>query len=217
MIILNPVHHIEEMRVQNRTHPANVTTSAPEAARSDMATIGEELHRARLDLGLSLQKLAEASGISTGMISQIERGLANPSVNTVSKLASALGLQLGIFFEPKPPTPERRVVRKGERPRIGIPDPSFVYELLVPDLNRSLEFVWVESAPGATTESSPFQHEGEECGLVLQGTLEVHLGDEVYVLEAGDSIVLDCRIPHWYRNIGAERVLSVWAITPPSF
>ncbi len=192
-------------------HPRN------ESSPSSLLDIGEQLREARTNLGLSVQALAEASGISTGMISQIERGLANPSINTISKLASALGLQLGIFFEPRPQTDQEIVVRKDQRRRIGIPDPNFVYELLVPDLNRTLEFVWVESAPGSSTEHSPFQHEGEECGLVLQGKLEVHLGDDVFVLEAGDSIIFDSRRPHWYRNIGTERVLSVWAVTPPTF
>ncbi len=186
-------------------------------AKSHLDEIGAQLREARTNKGLGVQELAEASGISTGMISQIERGLANPSVNTISKLASALGLQLGIFFEPRPPSDEQFVVRQHERRRIGIPDPNFVYELLIPDLKRSLEFVWVESAPGSTTENSPFQHEGEECGLILQGKLEVHHGDRVFILEAGDSIIFDSRIPHWYRNIGPERVLSVWAITPPTF
>lgn len=186
-------------------------------ATSNLNAIGEQLHEKRTSLNMSVQALADASGISTGMISQIERGLANPSINTISKLASALGLQLGIFFEPRPQTDQELVVRKNQRRRIGIPDPNFVYELLVPDLNRTLEFVWVESAPGTSTENSPFQHEGEECGLVLQGTLEVHLGDEVFVLEAGDSIIFDSSKPHWYRNIGSERVLSVWAVTPPTF
>ncbi|MCC6802827.1 MAG: helix-turn-helix transcriptional regulator [Anaerolineae bacterium] len=186
-------------------------------ASSNLNAIGEQLHEKRTSLNMSVQALADASGISTGMISQIERGLANPSINTISKLASALGLQLGIFFEPRPQTDQELVVRKHQRRRIGIPDPNFVYELLVPDLTRTLEFVWVESAPGTSTENSPFQHEGEECGLVLQGTLEVHLSDEVFVLEAGDSIIFDSRQPHWYRNIGSERVLSVWAVTPPTF
>lgn len=186
-------------------------------ATSSLSAIGEQLHEKRTSLNMSVQALADASGISTGMISQIERGLANPSINTISKLASALDLQLGIFFEPRPQTDQELVVRKDQRRRIGIPDPNFVYELLVPDLNRTLEFVWVESAPGTSTENSPFQHEGEECGLILQGTLEVHLGDEVFVLEAGDSIIFDSSKPHWYRNIGSERVLSVWAVTPPTF
>ena len=197
-------------------NPRNDIQRPPDTT-SDLNAIGLQMHEARTNLGLSVQELADISDISTGMISQIERGLANPSINTISKLASALGLQLGIFFEPRPQTDKELVVRKHERRRIGIPDPNFVYELLVPDLKRTLEFVWVESAPGSTTENSPFQHEGEECGLVLQGTLEVHLGSDVFILEAGDSIIFNSRIPHWYRNVGTDRVLSVWAVTPPTF
>ena len=53
---------------------------------------------------------------------------------------------------------------------------------------------------------------------MLQGTLEVRIGEELYTLHAGDSILIaNCRVPHWYHNPGPERVLSVWAITPPAF
>ena len=110
------------------------------------------------------------------------------------------------------------MVRKAERKRIQVPDPNFVFELLTPDLDYDLEVVWVESAPGSSTHEFPFSHEGLEWGLVLQGTLEVHLGDALHILNAGDSILIaDCRVPHWYHNPGPERVLSVWAITPPTF
>lgn len=183
----------------------------------NLASVGQMLHDKRTELGLSVHEVARLSDVSAGMISQIERGLANPSVNTISKLASALGLQLGLFFEAKSKTADKMVVRKHERRRLGVPDPDFVYQLLTPDLDRSLEFVWVESAPGSSTEESPFVHAGEECGLVLQGTLEVHVGDQTFILHAGDSITFDSTIPHWYHNPGPERVLSVWAVTPPTF
>lgn len=185
--------------------------------QANLEQVGETLRQRRVDCQLSVQELAVQSGVSAGMISQIERGLANPSLNTITKLAAALGMQLGIFFEPKPAAPHKLVVRRNERRRLAVADPRFLYELLIPDLNHQLEFVWVESAPGSSTEESPFVHEGEECGLVLQGTLEVHVGEECHILNAGDSIIFDSRIPHWYRNPGPQRVLSVWALTPPTF
>lgn len=186
---------------------------------TEMIAIGEKLHESRKEHAFSVYELAKRSGVSAGMISQIERGIANPSINIISKLAAALNLQLGIFFDPKPDViKEKCVVRKAARRKIGIPDPDFLYELLTPSLDYDLEFVWVESAPGASTECSPFSHAGQECGLVIQGTLEVWIKDDCYILNAGDSIIIsDCRIPHWYRNQGSERVLSVWAITPPTF
>ena len=182
-----------------------------------MASIGARLQEARSRRGWSVHELAEQAGVSAGMISQVERGLANPSFNVLSKIATALGLQLGIFFEETPALDRNIVVHRSDRRRLGVSDPNFLYELLTPDLNHTLEMVWVESAPGSSTEDSPFAHEGEECGLLLQGTLEVHIGDQAFVLHAGDSITFDSTLPHWYSNPGPERVLSVWAITPPSF
>jgi transcriptional regulator with XRE-family HTH domain len=185
--------------------------------QADLRSLGETVRQRRLELQLSVQDLARRSDISAGLISQIERGLANPAFGTISKLASALGLQMGVFFEEKPAAGPNPVVRRNERRRLAVPDRNFLYELLTPDLDHTLEFVWVESAPNSSTEGSPFVHKGEECGLVLQGTLEVHVGLECYVLHSGDSIIINSSIPHWYFNPGPERVLSVWAITPPTF
>lgn len=187
-------------------------------AYPELLAVGEALQAARLKMNLSVHKLAERSGVSAGMISQIERGIANPSLNKIFRLASVLGLNLGIFFEPKPAFSESRLIRQEDRRRINIPDPNFVYELLTPDTNHNLEMVYIESAPGSSTEESPFSHEGEECMLVLQGNLEVHVGDEVYYLNAGDSFtLLDCTLPHWYRNSGSTRGKVVSAVTPATF
>lgn len=191
-------------------------TRLPEA-ETTVASVGARLQEARTRRGWSVHDLAGQADVSAGMISQIERGLANPSFNVLSKISSALGLQLGVFFEERPGLAQDIVVHPGQRRKLRFPDPNFLYELLTPDLNQALEMVWVESAPGSSTEDSPFAHQGEECGLLLQGTLEVHLGDQRFVLHAGDSITFNSTIPHWYYNPGPERVLSVWAITPPSF
>jgi len=178
-------------------------------------SVGKVLLEKRTARRLSVHELAEHAGISAGMISQIERGLANPSIKTLAKLAAALGMQLGIFFEQSPD--DNIIVHKNQRRKLLAQDPDFVYELLTPDLDHTLEMVWVESAPGTSTEEYPFTHTGEECGLILQGTLEIHIGNNCYILKAGDSIIFNSGITHWYHNPGPERVLSVWAITPPSF
>jgi len=178
--------------------------------------LGSQLQRLRLERHLTLEKLAESSGVSVSLLSQLERGIGNPSFITLSKIAYALGIPIGHFFQGSE-SPLNMVVRKKDRKKLVLPDRNLVYELLTPDLNRKIEFVWVEFASGISTEQRPFLHEGEECGLVLQGTLEVHLGDKVYLLEAGDSISYPCNIPHWYCNPGKEEVISVWAVTPPSF
>jgi len=184
-------------------------------ASRELHDLGSQLQQLRRQKGLTLEDLAKSSGVSTGLLSQLERGIGNPSFLTLSKVAYGLDVPISVFFHGIHDSDP--VVHKNSRKKLVLKDPDLVYELLTPDLNRSLEFVWVEFAPGISTEQRPFCHEGEECGLVLQGTLEVHWGDEVYILEAGDSVTYSCNVPHWYRNPGKEKVISVWAVTPPSF
>src|SRR5262249_35843913 len=93
-----------------------------------------------------------------------------------------------------------------------------IYELLTPDVHRQLEVIDVVLPPHmSSNREQPFSHDGEECGVLLSGRLEVHLGDETYVLEAGDSIYYESMIPHWYENPGDEPAHSIWIITPPTF
>jgi transcriptional regulator with XRE-family HTH domain len=184
---------------------------------SDLQNLSSKLKQLRQQANLTLDALSEMSGVSASLLSQLERGIGNPSYFTLAKIASGLGVPLSRFFQGAEIDSDP-VVRKHERKRLVFQDRGLVYELLTPDLNRSIEFVWCEIPPGFSSEAQPFQHEGEECVLVLQGLLEVSHGDgRTYVLEAGDSIWRRSEVPHWYRNLGKETVICVSAITPPAF
>ena len=97
------------------------------------------------------------------------------------------------------------------------PGSGIVNELLTPDLKGDLQMMWVVIPPGADTGDEPLIHEGEECGLVLQGEVEIWVGDEHYILGPGDAIYHKSTVPHRSRNIGETDVIVVVAITPPSF
>src|SRR5438445_9848694 len=101
------------------------------------ASLGELLRTARQGT-FTIGELARRSGVSSGRISQIERGLANPSFQTLWKLATALEIPLGSFFQ-GPAAEPRMVVRRGERKRLVVPHDELVYELLTPDLRGALE------------------------------------------------------------------------------
>lgn len=182
----------------------------------ELSTIGSKLEQLRRERGLTLEKVSELSGVSASLLSQLERGMGNPSLTTLTKIAYGLGVPISLFFEGLGGSADR-VVRKKERKKLLLSGRDLIYELLTPDLNRAIEFVWAEVAPGVSTAQHPFVHQGEEAGLVLQGTLEVHIGDKLYVLEAGDSISYPADIPHWHRNPGEEKAICIWVITPPSF
>ena len=188
-----------------------------------LATLGSSLKRIRAERNWTLEDLARESGLSTGMLSQMERGAGNPSFKTLYRLANALRVPLGYFLVGVD-RPDK-VVKRHERLSLGhLPgsgkktkNKGLVYELLTPDLNGALELLWIEYGPGATTAPTPFSHQGEECGVIVEGTLEVHVGDEIHTLETGDSVYIQSATPHWFRNPASKPAKMVWAITPPSF
>ncbi len=178
-------------------------------------SLGQRIRSIRTLRGLSSTELARAAGVSRGLISQIELDRANPSIDTLRKIAAALESPIAAFFD------ETRqsglIVRKGERKRLHLPRSGLTYELLTPDLNRQIEFIRIELEPGQGGSRHPFGHAGEEAALILEGQVHVWIADDEYVLEAGDSISFNSGLPHRVANLGKKRAVLVSAITPPSF
>lgn len=196
--------------------PAENENESPTA--EDLTRLGR-LIRERRSGTYSVEALAKRARVSAGLISQIERGRANPSFNTLSKLAGALGLRIGdLLLDPNDDLGSARmVVRKNERKRLQAGQSGLVYELLTPDLQRSLEVLRTRVPPGFRNESRPFQHAGEECVHLMTGTLEVTVGDDHFRLEEGDSITYDPSRPHWWHNSAEDAAVIIGAVTPPSF
>lgn len=182
-----------------------------------LAAVGAKVRALRKERGLTLEQLSESTGLSTGIISQIERGKANPAFTSLAQLAHGLDIPVGRLFHVEEQSSP--VVRKGERRRLdhhGV-ESDDIYELLTPDLNGALEATWVESRPGSDTSATPFRHNGEEFGLVLSGMKDVYLDGVQHRLYEGDSIRYASTIPHWYVNPGDQVCISVWVITPPTW
>lgn len=177
--------------------------------------LGPKIARERAATGLSIQELGERAGIATGLLSQLERGIGNPSLATLLGLASALEIPVGAFFLGTDGDSDM-VVRKDSRKRLVLSDRRMTYELLVPDLQGRLSMLHVELPAGFSNEDKPFAHPGEESELVLEGTMEAHIGSRVFLLNSGDSIRFSCAIPHWFRTF-EEPVVVISAMTPPSF
>ncbi len=183
----------------------------------DDKAIGQKIRNLRKDAGMTLNSLAQEAEVSSSLISQIERGKICPTVATLWKILTPLNQSIGSFFEDKEINP-KKVVRKHERKQLNLSDSNAVYELLTPDLNGELEFLKITIGPGeSNTDQSMIKHQGEECGVVLEGNLEIILQNERYYLEEGDSIRFDSSIPHRFINNGEVKSVSYWVMTPPSF
>ncbi|MFV0426299.1 MAG: helix-turn-helix domain-containing protein [Beutenbergiaceae bacterium] len=196
-------------------------SSVPGPAVADMLDgIGTTVHSMRKQKKLTLTQLAQATGLSPAIISQVERGRANPSFTTLAQIAHGLKIPVGKLL-PTARQAKSPVVRADERRDLRQATPKgmghAVYELLVPDLDGALEVLWVVTDPGHDTSDSPFTHGGEEVGVIISGQLEVYLDGERFDLRAGDSIRFDSTRPHWFRNTSRRQCVAVWINTPPTW
>ena len=180
-----------------------------------IAQLGSVIARERASRHLTIAELAEQAGMSSGLLSQIERGIGNPSIDTTSKIARALGLPIGTFFIGSKPS--NGVVHPKDRKRLVLANHDLSYELLVPDLQGMLSMLRVELPAGFSNESAPFSHPGEEAMLLVAGRVTVHLGAEIHHMEANDSLRFLSAMDHWYSVEGDEPAVVISAMTPPSF
>jgi len=170
--------------------------------------------------GKKLKELSQKVGVTASFLSQVERGVAVPSISSLKKISDALGTSIASFFDEKA---EKRIgndfspiIKKSER-KILHPCSGVTYHLLSKNLQGKIEFLLAIYEVGASTGPEPYTHRGEECALVLKGKLEIEIGSFVYTLEKDDSICFSCEIPHRMRNVGKIPAVSIWCVTPPSF
>ncbi|WP_427113831.1 helix-turn-helix domain-containing protein [Megasphaera sueciensis] len=177
-------------------------------------TLGQQIRELRKQKGMSIQTLAKESGLSTGIISQMERDLTKPSVDTLWNVSKTLGVHISYFFCEF--DGKKAVIKKNERRKIILPDSHVTYEQLSPQ-NRRMEVLLVKIEPGECDYDKLIAHEGEEWGYVIQGIMKIKYGFTDYILYEGDSIYLDSTIPHRYVNIGDVTAISLWSMTPASY
>lgn len=182
-------------------------------------TLGTQIRERRKAVGLSVRDLAEQTGFSPSYVSLLERGMVNPSVAAIKKIAACLDVSVASLMD----GPEQMssgigaVVRRGRRKAIVYPGSDIRFDLLSPDLSRKMEFLWLTVPIGAESGDDGYVHEGEECFVVISGRIELWLGAERYILNEGDSVYFDSSIPHRWLNVGDEVAEAVWVITPPTF
>ena len=181
--------------------------------------IGQNIKTYRKNKGLSLTKVAELTGYSVSFLSQIERNIANPSINSLKKISDVLGIQLAYFFNDQEngQTDEKQyVVRTYNRKKLANQESKVEMYLLSPNLNNKIELILIIAQPGGKS-GDYYRHKGEECGFVIKGSLCLDLGGQSFDLDEGDTIQFNCDTPHKWKNKGLDVSVSLWAITPPSY
>ena len=177
--------------------------------------LGEKIRERRKEKKMSMKDLAVLTGLTPGFISQVERDLAEPSITSLRKISEALEVAVFYFFVEE--RNENCVVRKNGRQQIKFPESQLMYELLSPDLNRQMETFLGTLAPGASSSEGLMAHNGEEVTYVLEGSMEITIGSDRYLLNEGDTIYYHSSIPHQIQNVGKEKLKFISTITPPRF
>ncbi len=204
-----------------------------------MKPVLNKMREERLKRKMTLEQLAQKTELSKGFLSQIERGLAQPSVSSLKKIAYQLGISVvklyadgennGGLWEYNAPKDSKkeetndyindvRVVRSTRRKGLTLPGSNVLYELLTPDLKRRLEVMYMRISEGEGSGEEPIvDPSGEKFGLVLKGMLEVGVGGDVHQLEPGDSIYFPAHFPHSWKGIAGDTIEVIWVLTPPCF
>ncbi len=177
--------------------------------------LGEKIRKTRLSKGMNLATFAQKIGKTTSYVSQIERGLASPSIMTLREISKILNVPIFYFLIDN--GEQRALVRRNERKILQFPESHLTFELLSPDLSKQIEMIRIRLEPGASTCTVPLSHQGEECTLVLEGTMEIQIGEEIFILEKGDTIYYIASIPHKITSVGKDDLIVISAITPSNF
>lgn len=210
---LNGVAQFAGMKEEKAVRGGLDQINAGEEVSSEM---GMRVKKARENRGLSIFDIYLRTDINVDLLSQIEEGEVIPPLGTVIKLAKALDLKMGYFIsgeEAKAYTIVRRNDRKvtsrydsGKEKHHG-----YEYESLAPHkMDRYMEPFLVTLEPSETEEERS-THDGQEFIFVLRGKMEVRLGEEIHILEPGDSIYYDATVPHLVKCHGKEttKILAV--------
>ncbi|SHI51027.1 helix-turn-helix domain-containing protein [Lutispora thermophila] len=180
-----------------------------------MIDVGSKIRKLRKSKNLSIADLSAMTGLSTGLISQIERNKVVPTIVAMLKIVNALEVTMGYFFDEEKDMPT--IIRKDERRVFATNDDSRIYEFLTPTHNKKMEFILIRLNNCTHKSEEAFSHVGEECGYVIKGSMAVIIGGKRYVLNEGDSIYFDSSIPHVYESNDDNECISIWAMTPPSW
>lgn len=165
--------------------------------------IGSQVRALRKQRGLSLRGLAEICDLSPTTISLIERGDSSPSVATLHRLATALGLPITAFFQ----EPEAKVAviltRARERRRLGTGEVQI--ESLGSGLKgQAMELFAVTLPPGSGSGAGAILHSGHELVYCIGGEIEYQIDGKSYLLAPGDSLLFEARLPHCWQNQGQD-------------
>lgn len=179
--------------------------------------VGLAINTIRKKKNILLKDIAEKAGISASMLSQIEKGNANPSLNTIKSIANVLDVPLfKLFLENYEEIDKINILKKDDRKIISTEDIN--YELISPEVSTELEVMkMIFNHKNSESSLQPKAHKGEEIALVLQGKVQITIENNSSIMNEGDSVHIPTSKPHKWININDGKSIVIFSVTPPEF
>ena len=178
--------------------------------------LGQRLRILRERQGLSQRALAKRAKVTNATISMIESDKVNPSVGALRRILDGIPVSLSDFFAFQPEPEQAAFYAAEDLPEIGKGKLS-LRRVGISQFGRAMTILHERYDIGADTGRVMYRHEGEEGGVVVAGRIEITLGEDRRILQAGDAYYFDSRKPHRFRQVGPEPCVIVSACTPPTF
>ena len=178
--------------------------------------VGKKLKSIRLKQGLTIQELAARSGVSSNMISRVERGLTIPSVQILMKLADVFAKSINYFVEEVTTTHEVVFSSPGLRDTTVYDDEHNMHTASFTSGLRDPQFMsFLCTIPtGGSSGRQQMYHPGDELIILIEGQLQVTIAGETYLLEPGDSLSFKSHMPHRWDNVGSGAARVIWTLSP---
>jgi transcriptional regulator with XRE-family HTH domain len=180
--------------------------------------VGVRLQSIRKLKGLSQRELAKRAGVTNSTISMIEKNSVSPSISSLKKVLSGIPMSLVEFFslDMEQENQVQVVYRASEL--TDICSGAITMKLIgKAHPSRAISFLDETYPAGTDTGDEMYAHEGEEAGMLVEGKLELTVGNEVFILEPGDSYYFDSTKPHRFRNPFDQPARLISATTPANF
>ncbi len=199
---------------KNPVEPASNEVAPPNEMTADLApVVGKNLRRLRTERGLSLERLAQASGVSRAMLGQVELGQSAPTINVLWKIARAVDVPFSALITSSQTTGVK-LMRAEQGKRLLSHDGSFASRALFPfDEPRRVEFYELTLAPRGVEKADAHAPGTTENLVVSHGRVEIDVGGTTHQLETGDAILFEADVAHVYRNAGPDKATLYLVMT----
>ncbi len=181
-----------------------------------MEYIGNKLRQLRSEKGLTLKQVAQKVNCTPAFLSQIENDKASPSIATLKKIAQVFNVRIVDFFIEEV-NQDPVVQGPADWRKVSLANWRADIKQMVPgNGQKRMQPFFTTIEPGGGSEGG-YTHEGEEFGLVLEGTLTLKVGEDTHQVPQGSSFYYSSLLPHAWTNREADKCVVIWVVSPPSW